>query len=179
MSNAFIRTSNLLRKLQYKAPKQEDPIKGWNSLVPPPPASMKMKFIDMHRWRLQLAMMVDCSPNYILTNNEIRQIILKNPDNSTEMQILLDSFFPKFLTGKQGKIIFQVFSSGMRAPEFSPKCHNCALNSHQAWACWKSKDKDAWKRYMNAPENATHKKRQYERRMRKLKENRERRNQQF
>lgn len=132
----------------------------------------------MHRWRLQLAKMVDCSPDLILTNKAIMQIVKKNPSNPEEMQGLLDSVFPKFLIGKQGKVFFQVFSNGMRVPDFSPKCHNCALNSHQAWACWKRKDKSAWKRYMNAPENAMHKQRQYERRMKNLKENQARRLQQ-
>jgi len=41
VGDTFIKTAKLARKLQYSAPKQEDPIKGWNSLAPLPPASLK------------------------------------------------------------------------------------------------------------------------------------------
>ncbi len=172
---AFIETAKLLRKLKYTPPKQEDPLMGWSSLSPIPNSSIKIKFIDLHRWRHQVAMMTDCSPKRILANKQLVEIIQAKPTNATEMQALLDQRFPAFLHGKQGLAFYKAYSVGMRDPAYSPTCHNCFLNSYQAWACWKSKDKLAWKRYMNQPENLQHKKRQYERRMKKWKESQERR----
>lgn len=175
IEDVFGATADLVVKLRYKPPKEEDPLTGLKSVKLQSPDE-RLKFIDLHRWRLQLAKMVDCKPTKVISNQQLAEVVKMNPASSDEMQSLLNKYFPPFLTNYQGIQFFKIYSDGMRDEGFNPKCHNCFLLSHQAWACWKPRDKLAWKHWMSDPANASHKTAQFQRRMRKWQANRALRN---